>query len=526
MINKFLLLLFTFCMLFTACLFSEGENEEVAGGEDFPNTFSSALVNNLNSTEEWKQLDSVPKTLPISLIHIPVSMPGLDSSITLQKPTTISLGKSTASTDKDSIITKTHGDTLFVFTWRVTNNSSIQDTSVILITKENDSLLIQFYGTTYFLSTGERKQNFFVKDADGDNIIDARPGQTNTLIVQTTTYQSNFERIDYYACEAGKDNIFTNLIGESDDRIIFSYHLVIKNQKDSLEFTQWVDEDGDGYISSDSSASSNKVRMTYFQWEDKLIFPKKAASIVIIDAGKDLDFKTVADNQIVFFQTSVISYHGDTLETTQLSGSELINLFQKKSTADSIIIDMKQITHALIPERKERLTRMVVFPGDSTKNYPLKLFQEKFWKTGRREELSITGTTLDSCITLKDTVLITITNYPVATDKTISKRFTFAAGLGEDIALQKDNMLYYFTIDEKKRTGNESTIHFAYLPDTPLSTTDKPDSGALELLIDYTDSTRATATATLSTDSLHIKLITRTGDTLTHSESRNPETSE
>jgi hypothetical protein len=177
-----------------------------------------------------------------------------------------------------------------------------------------------------------------------------------------------------------------------------------------------------------------------------------------------------------------------------------------KGSVEVDVLEVKQLENLI---RKETRVRMMAFPADSNKNYPIRFSEIKSWPNGRRQESSITGQAEDSTFRLGDTITIQIAEYPVWPKGLARKNLIFKAGLGKDPVKQQDNELFSFKTTKETESGDLEKLSFSVVPDEPLKEGQVPESGVLKLKAQYRDGTQASITGEISPGRVKVTFQTR-----------------
>ncbi len=339
-----------------------------------------------------------------------------------------------------------------------------------------DNLILEITGLN-INADGDTLKFFQQTDADGDGFITPSPGRENRvnnqeikqdIILKTKTHSQ-------ITVDAGEDDDFgeNGNSAEADNLIIHFEVAVINQQGDTISHVYTKDLDGDNIITAiagneTNSASYHKILQSANQ---------RIEETVELTAGKDNDFDLEFDNQIISY-SKIWTNDQDTLLYARIADADGDGI-AFDSLSDSSIVDVYHLTTG-IPPRKETKTTMVVFPEDSTKNYPIYGEVVSSWNPKKYKTLKIFGKLENDRIDLKDTVFISVETAQDDPSFTPFQSSLFKAGLGEDIYSDEDNVLYSFEFQRENPNQEFRSVEFSFISEEPIPNGEEPKVGSVE----------------------------------------------
>ncbi len=515
------------------------DTERTAGGEDFPNSLGAMVSNNLAAHKEWNLLDSVPRQLPGSDVNIPTAPPGTESGSPvlgkigaggLQLKSTS--GQPLAKTGQyfidptltDTTILEVIGDTSFTYSQKVIqddpkyNFGAIRRDTLVLIAKDTiaaNHRIIRGYGSVFNILTGKRVASYRIEDADGNGMVHPVPGEVNQARYRHSLYLPLITRITEIILDAGPDLKFgeDGNAASKDDRIVSSSVTTTTIAGDTLEFVQWQDYDGDGFIHPNAETGKNRILM--LDMKVNPLIKTRTVSRIVLDAGPDQNFDTKEDNLALSLEQTFLSASFDTLEYSRVTRPDGSGIPMHPSRKGPVAVDLFNLKRPLFktPDRIESRVRMMIFPEDSTKNYPVKFSEMRSWQNGRNQVTHVFGMSPDSSFSPGDTVTVSIKVYPKWPQNVAERSVSYKAGLGNDIKKEEDNVLYSFVIAEERESGDINSLHFTFTPDKPIPSGQEPESGDLLLEVAYRDGTDAWIKGRLDNGKMVVTFKSRDGKT-------------
>lgn len=236
-------------MLAMGC--STSNDNSVAGGEDFPNSFSSigkVLKDNISASSEWNRLDDIPDTAQ--------NFSGAESlSTTTKKPDSINIGLKIKKESFSDTLIIDPSDTLRGFVTAYYFKEDLftlqRDTITVLyddFAKDNingNEINLKIQEEVYYKFTNQRA-NFTFIDSDTNRYLDS------AFIFYTVPGNHGLETILSAKATSGNDNNFT----DKEKIRTYFYQSLQKTANDTIALYSVKDADGDGNV-FDSTSISN-----------------------------------------------------------------------------------------------------------------------------------------------------------------------------------------------------------------------------------------------------------------------------
>ncbi len=264
------------------------------------------------------------------------------------------------------------------------------------------------------------------------------------------------------------------------------------------------DGDGDGILTP-QAGRTNRSKTRLVDYGDSTIQDIN----IIIDAGDDLDFDKEGDNKIISIYSLTSLYNGDTLiyEAVEDGDGDEVAL---DPTKNSQTVTITKISRGE-PNSNQHIT-MVLFPQDSTKNYPIKFSEKKWWNNGRRSNGTIYGHQPDSTFLAADTFFAVTETYGLDTD-TLSQSIVRVVGdLGSNPSTESDNRLFSIYSSAAYNMGEQKYAEFSLQPQSPLVSGQEILEGKLSALIVLTPSDTFRIQGRFFEDKISVEITLPTGE--------------
>jgi hypothetical protein len=237
------------------------------------------------------------------------------------------------------------------------------------------------------------------------------------------------------------------------------------------------DADGDGFLTP-RAGSANLA--------DLIVEVKDAAGVVTrtvqrIAAGADLDFNGRADNRLL--QNVVLATLGsDTLDLFKLSDadgdSSILDFTKDTNLVD--LIEEHRYPGSIGPASMTQQARLVVFSGDSTRNYAIRFQRRTAYRDGSALEVTTRGGAADSSFRAGGEAVWTETLTPSAGDSVASHARAFTVRLAAAPGAFAGNTLAAIAVTEVYRGTPEASFTFGFRSESPVAHGRWPAAGAVE----------------------------------------------
>ena len=338
-----------------------------------------------------------------------------------------------------------------------------------------------------------------IQDTLWVDLSDTIKGFASVIKFKEENAYFQYDTIYYIYDSLAKDTI------EGNERFFKVITNVIHKNSDLNIYTLIEDMDQDSSITPDSS-SENRAKITRY----KITNAVTIKSEFISDAGPDLDFDTEQDNNIYFGMEHSYNDNFDSLTHIIYYDADDDGIIHSPSQ-DSSIVDVESLTKNSLARTFEDV-RIVIFAHDSTANYPIKLTKERITNHTITKH-RITHVSGDSLFTLGDSVITSIKEYILGTDKdtTAIKIDTVKSIITPIASDQSQTLAFYFKSDLARfktnfDTERQRSASFTLIPDHPLPDGTPFTYGSFEWHLTRYDSTHISLTGIVTPEGRQAEL--------------------
>ncbi|NQY75309.1 MAG: hypothetical protein HRT90_11230, partial [Candidatus Margulisbacteria bacterium] len=269
-----------------------------------------------------------------------------------------------------------------------------------------------------------------IVDGDDDGFVTPVPNGENKAIITSKSKNeiTGVTTVNIMISDAGPDEDFGDHGNEQEkDNRIYAFSVAdINKNGDTLNVRTALDGDGDGIISAVKENKLNEAIYFHKIWDQEITIER-----VVINAGPDQNFETEDYNQVLSLKKVELDLNLDTLTFSEVMDADGDGIaFDTLADSSTVLVYELEIGSTT---RNETWTTLVMFPGDDSKNYPIKLISNIVNTAGTSTFLKITGTSTDSTIDIEDTVFVSKENIYGPKHSKVKDLFIFKSGLGKDL---------------------------------------------------------------------------------------------